>query len=434
MTVKANLVTPELTVDAGGEVVAELAVNNGGELVDQYAIDVVGAPAAWATVSPAVLNLMPGSDQVVTVTFTPPRSPEAPAGTATFGVRVRSREYPDSSVVVEGTLDVNGFTQLSAELVPPRRRGRHKARYRLAVENAGNRPEALRLAGFDTQGDELDLRVTPAELTARPGTVTVVRVAAVARRRFLRGNPKTHPFQVEISSVDEQVEPIVVPGTMVQERVLPKWLLPAMAALAAAGAALVALWFAVLEPTVRSVAQDQVAPQVSQVNAAVSQASKAAEQASSAAAANQPTTGGGSGGGENKAATGGDTAGHTSQSGQSSTPLNPTDFRIASTAAPVTDGSYQRTTYTAPDGKAMDLGDLVLQNPRGDNGFLRISIGDQVVLEAGLANFRDLDYHYVNPLHVPGGTPVVLDVNCTAAGAGANTCSPSVSFSGKLNG
>jgi hypothetical protein len=80
----------------------------------------------------------------------------------------------------------------------------------------------------------------------------------------------------------------------------------------------------------------------------------------------------------------------------------------------------------------MDIGDLVLQNPRGDTGFLRIRLGDDIVLETGLANFRDLDYHYVNPLHVAGGVPVVVEVNCGAPGAGAPRCTPSVSFSGTL--
>jgi hypothetical protein len=74
----------------------------------------------------------------------------------------------------------------------------------------------------------------------------------------------------------------------------------------------------------------------------------------------------------------------------------------------------------------------VLQNPRGDSGILRVLLGDKVVLETGLANFRDLDYHYVNALRVEPDQPVVVAVSCGTPGAGATQCTPAVSFSGRL--
>lgn len=421
MTVTASLSHAELTVAAGAETTTELTIANAGEVVDQLTVDLLGDAADWCEISPATVNLMPGTDGPVTLTFSPPRGGGVPAGPVPFGVRVRSREHPGSSTVAEGQVEVGGFTELVGELVPPRRHARRRARYRLAVENTGNRPETVDIAAFDTGGDELDLRVTPATVVAQPGTVTIVRVSAKARRRFLRGEPRTHSFELELSAAEDHLpEPVVVDGVMVQERLLPKWLLPAFLALAAGAAALAALWFALLKPTVESIAAAQVAPAVSEANAAVSQAKEAAAQADQAAdvatgaapgdtsAPPAPATTTAPGGGE------------------------PVDFRVAAQAAPVTDGSYQRFVYTAPDRRAMDIGDLVLQNPRGDSGFLRVSLGDTVVLEAGLANFRDLDYHYVNALHVAGGEPVVVEVNCLTPGLAATRCTPSVSFSGKL--
>ena len=65
---------------------------------------------------------------------------------------------------------------------------------------------------------------------------------------------------------------------------------------------------------------------------------------------------------------------------------------------------------------------------------VRKAHGDKVVLETGLANYRDLDYHYVNALRVEPGQPVVVAVNCTTPGNGAKQCTPSVSFSGRLLG
>jgi hypothetical protein len=438
MTVTADLARSELTVAAGEETTTGLRVANRGDVVDQLTVEVLGDAAGWCTATPDAVNLMPGTDAEVTLTFSPPRSAGVPAGQVPFGVRVRSREYPDSSTVAEGEVAVGGFTDMLAELVPPRRRARRRARYRLAVENAGNRPEAVELAAFDTEGDELDLRLNPSDVIARPGTVTIVRVSAKPRRRMLRGEPRQHPFQLEMNSVDDHLsEPVVVNGVMVQERLLPKWLLPAAIAAAAGVVALAAFWFAVLKPTVQSVAAEEVAPQVQQASAAAEEAKDAAEVATGGGE-NGSDSGGGSGSGADGSA-GGDDAVAPSQSPSRTAPATPArpatepvDFRIATSAPAVTDTSYQRFTFTAPDRRAMAIGDLVLQNPRGDNGFLRIRLGDDIVLETGLANFRDLDYHYVNPLHVKGATPVVVEVNCVAPGSGAPRCTPSVSFSGNL--
>lgn len=436
MTVTADLASTELTVAAGEETTTDLRVANRGDVVDQLTVEVLGDAAGWCTPAPDTVNLMPGTDGTVTLRFAPPRSSEVSAGRIPFGVRVRSREYPDSSTVAEGEVAVEGFTDLVAELVPPRRRARRRARYRLAVENAGNRPEAVELAAFDTEGDELDLRLNPPDVITRPGTVTVVRVSAKPRRRMLRGEPRPHPFQLELSSVDGHLpEPVVVDGVMVQERLLPKWLLPAAVALAACVVAVAAFWFAVLKPTVQSVAAEQVAPQVAQASAAAAQAEDAAARADESTGGGTDGAGGpggsgaGAGPGADADAAGGSPATTT---GPARPAGEPVDFRVATSSPAVTDTSYRRFTFTAPDRRAMAIGDLVLQNPRGDNGFLRIRIGDDIVLESGLANFRDLDYHYVSPLHVGGGVPVVVEVNCVAPGSGAPRCTPSVSFSGTL--
>jgi hypothetical protein len=419
MTVTATLSHAELTVAAGAETTTELTIANGGEVVDQLTVELLGDAVDWCEISPATVNLMPGTDGPVTLTFTPPRGAGVPAGPVSFGVRVRSREHPGSSTVAEGQVEVGGFTELVGELVPPRRHARRRARYRLAVENTGNRPETVDVSAFDTGGDVLDLRVTPATVVAQPGTVTIVRVSAKARRRFLRGEPRSHPFELELATAGDHLpEPVVVDGVVVQEQVLPRWLLPVFLALVAGAAALAALWFTVLKPTVQSVAAAQVAPAVSEANAAVSQAKEAAAQADQAA---DVATG----------AAPGDPATPPTTTTPPGGP-EPVDFRVAAQAAPVTDGSYQRFLYTAPDRRPMEIGDLVLQNPRGDSGFLRVLLGDTVVLEAGLANFRDLDYHYVNALRVAGGEAVVVEVNCTAPGLAATRCTPSVSFSGKL--
>lgn len=428
MTVAVSLTEPELTVAAGAETTCTVRVRNSGQVVDQFAIDLVGDSVDWANVVPSMVNLLPGTHADVTVTFAPPKDSQVLAGAVPFGVRVASREDPHSTVVEEGLVTVEPFVEVAAELVPAKRRGRRRAKFRLAVDNTGNEGTQVEVLGADPD-DELAIELDPAAFLARPGTATIVKVRTVPHKRFLKGEPKTRPFQLLV--VADGKDPVTTDGVMTHEQLMPKWLVPAAIALAALAGALVAVWFLLLKPSVESIAQDKAQEQAGQANSAAARADQAAQRADKAADS-------ASGGGADKAAAttsaknaaaGGGAAG-AGGTGPATTPVS---FRVATQTGPVTDGSFKNFTYTAPDHKTLDVGDLVLQNPRGDSGILRIMLGDKVVLEEGLANFRDLDYHYVTPLHLAKDQPVVVSVSCTTPGAGATQCTPSVSFSGKLN-
>jgi hypothetical protein len=447
MAVAAALSTTVISVEPGSDAVCEVQIRNTGDVVDQFTVDVVGDATDWCTVEPSIINLLPGGAATATATFAPPRSAEVPAGMTDFGIRVRSREDPDGSTVQEGEVDVAPFSELAAELVPVKRRGRRRAKFRLAVDNNGNHEISTDIMAVDPD-DEMQIQLRPHTVRLERGTAVVVRLKTVPHKRFLRGDTKTLPFQALVLAPGE--EPVTADGVMIQEQLLPKWLLPALALLAAAGAVLVALWFLLLRPQVQTIAKAEAQQQVSQAASAAQQAGQAAQQASKAAQVAQSAAGGGSGsgsgvgsgsgaggaagggaghpgsGGSGPSATG--SAGSAGSSGSSGT--NNTSFRIASSAKPVTDGSVQNFVYTAPDHQTLDITDIVLQNPRGDAGILRILFGQTVVLEEGLNNFRDLDYHYVVPLHVTADQPVTVAVNCVTPGTGT-TCTPSVSFSGR---
>ena len=432
MAVAASLDKDNLTVDPGGEAVCELRIRNTGDVVDQFTVEVFGEPKSWCTVQPALANLLPGTEATVRAVFAPPRSSAVPAGTVPFAIRVQSREDPHGSTVEEGEIDVAPFTDVVAELVPGKRRGSRRARFRLAVDNNGNQPASVDLMAIDPE-DDLRLRIQPATVRIEPGTAVLAKLKVVPHKRFLRGEPKNHPFQAVVLPAGGKE--IVTDGVMIQQQLLPKWLLPALALLAAGAAALVALWFVLLRPQVQSMATEAVQQQASQMSSAASQASQAAEQASQAARAAQGGAGTGSGRGSGGASHGASGGGQgTGQAGAASgtTGTNPVSFRIATTATPVTNGSYQRFGYTVPNHRPLDITDLVLQNPRGDTGYLQLMLGGNVVLEEGLANFRDLDYHYVVPLHAGPGEPVTIAVSCQAPGGGATRCTPSVSFSGRV--
>ena len=402
-----------LSVAAGEEVTAEVLVRNGGDLVDQFSVDLIGETVAWTRAEPATVNLMPGGEATVTVVFAPPRSAEVLAGTYSFAIRVRSREDPERASVEEGRVEVEPFTALDAELLPTRRRARRRARYRLAVENAGNTPVRTEVEPFDPEDDQLDIRLDRTYFTVQPGTVALLKVRVRPYDRFLRGEPRNHPFELRVLNESdddtEAVKPSVAKGLMIQERMLPTWVLPTLAVLTVLVIALATLWFTVVAPKVESIAAEHVQQGVDAANDAADAASDAADRANRDA--------------------------RELQASLSTAPAppspEPVDFRVATFADPVTDGSFQRFTFTAPPGQVLEIVDVLLQNPRGDVGFLRIGVGDEVLSEFGLANVTDESFSYANALRIEPGQPVVVSVNCVTPGTGSARCTPSVSFSGR---
>jgi len=436
MGATASLTSAQIAVDPGSTAGCVIAVRNNGHIVDQFVIDVLGDAARWATVEPQVVNLLPGDQAEIAVRFAPPRSAEAPAGPTPFGVRVRSREDPAGSVVEEGVVDVAPFSNVTVELVPRRSRGSRRGRHEVAIDNTGNQPTTVEVTAADPD-DMLRFRIDQSVVTVQPGTAAFVRLQVVPRDRFLRGAERTHPFQVLVN--DGSGAPITADGTMAQRQLLPKWLLPALAALIALAIVAVVLWFTVLKPAVKSVVRNAVQEETAQQAAQVSEASEAAKAAQAQAAE-----------AEQKADASNKALGIDPQGNQTGDPAIPgggagdqppssgVDFRIAANAAPA-GGGTNFTEFEAdpalPADKTLVISDLVLQNPRGDSGILRIVrlSGSQriTLLEVGLNNFRDLDYHFVQPLRIAPGEKVLLTVNCQNP---TERCRPAASFSGQLQG
>ncbi|WP_018680466.1 hypothetical protein [Actinokineospora enzanensis] len=430
--------TTSLSVAAGREVSCTVVVRNAGGIVDHFTIDVIGPPGPWATVTPDTVNLLPEETTEVTVTFAPPRTADVRAGTFPFGVRVFSQEDPEGSVMSEGELVVDPFAELTAEVVPPKAEGATVGTFEVAVDNRGNEPALVRVEAADREG-ELDFELRPVELTLDAGTTAYVRLRAKPARRFLRGQPVRHPFQVTVTPVTGP--PVITDGTYVQRQVLPKWLLPLLAALLVFLLALVALWFTVLRPAVRSAASDAAAKQAEEVRT-VAQAAR-----QDAGAAMQQA---------DQAKTGSDRALRNVGVDPAAPPANdpavpvrvptaappppttPIDHRIAADAPIDQDARrFRNFDFVVPAGKTLLVTDMILQNPRADVGTMRVlrrtPDGTISMFEFGLGNFRDLDHHWVQPLVFAPGEAVVLAVSCQNPPEKGN-CTPAISLSGRFEG
>jgi hypothetical protein len=476
MGASATIQPGPLTVEPGREQSIWIQVRNRGETVDNYVFEILGEPAKWVSVEPEALPLFPGAEGELKLTFRPPRLPSTAAGIVPFGIKISSKENPDDSTVEESSLEIAAFSDTAAELTPRTSHGRLSAKHDLAFDNRGNTTVNTDIEGWDAD-DLLTFSFKPPSLVAEPGSATFTKVRAKPKKRFLRGAPKTLPFQVRVQPEDGEAR--VVDGAVLQEALIPKWVLPAVLALAA----LAALWALLLKPQIESTAKDAVkdpiAAQQKQIDAATKQANTASQQATAAsqqAAAAQTQAAQAStqaqqasqaaGGASQQAGTATKQAGtatkqagtatqqatkagdaaanatsaaNAAQATAQATAQNgePTDGRLQADC-----GSNCQPTLTVPaDAKSISITDLILQNPAGDSGKLTLLRGTDVVLTEQLDNFRDLDFHFIAPLVLTTGQQLVLKVACAnsqgaqqasadSAAAASGPCTPAVYYAG----
>jgi len=421
----ASLSSAVPTVEPGGETQIVVTVRNTGAVVDQFAIEVLGDAAAWSVVEPPVLSLFPGNEGTATVLLRPPRASSMLAGSVPFAVRVRSKEDPQGSVAEEGIIEIGHFDDLAAELVPRTTRGRRKAVVDLAIDNRGNIPLNAMVQVVDPDA-ALRFEARPPAVVAEPGTATFSKVEIRPKARFLRGSPRTHPFQVLVTS--DGREPVVADGVMLQEQMVPKWVPKALLGALALLALFALAWMTLLKPSIKSAAKEAAAEEIQPVAASVEAAKEQAETAKDEAAKAK-----GEAAAANKAAGGEPVEDPTPGGGGPSAPdegltsIGATvDFRLAP-GTPLTNGQTRSFTREVEDGKLLTVTDVIFQNPRADVGFVRVKRGSAILYEEGLNNYRDLDYHFVSPMRFKGGEDVIFEIECRDPD---NSCAPAVYMAG----
>lgn len=404
-----------LQVEPGAEVSTTLRVRNGGSVVDAFTFEVLGDGADWITVDPPDLRLLPDDEDQVQVRLAPPRSSRVAAGEVPFGIKVDSTEDPQHSVVEEGTVVVGAFADVTAELVPHTSQGRRGASHELAVDNRGNDRVNAEVSAWDDD-ELLDFDVADPGMVVEPGRAEFTKVDVRPRDTFWRGPNKTLPFHVEVAP--GAAPPVGVDGTMVQRAILPPWLPKALLALLGLALLALVLWLTVLKPSIES----------------------AASEAADEAVAEQLGGNGGGGGGDGGGGGGG---GATPTPGATGTPTpgatdppappeaGPFGTRLSATA---TEGSVEEDARLVTDGFVFEMTDVVLQNPDGNVGEVRIQRDDEVLLLVALENFRDLDYHFVTPTLFTAGERVTLQVQCdeVVPDDAGGTCTAAAYVSGAM--
>jgi len=402
MAARVRLSTRDLSVEPGGEVAVDCLITNTGRVVDQFHVLVLGEAARWADTGDAI-TLMPGQEGVTRVMFRTPRASTTVAQAIVFGIQVTSTEDPAGVEVVEGSLNVRPFASTSAELIPSTSHGRRRGVHELAVDNRGNQRLAAQVTAADPDG-ALRFRIRPPALTIGPGNAAFSQLRVAPRKRFWRGKPRTHPFEVTVRPQGPE-SAIVLRGAMLQDPLLPGWLPVAAIALVALLALLTVAWLGLLRPAIRSDAQQAVEPAMTTQAAAARDNQKALDAVQAHQqqqdAAIQKATG---------------------QAVPTPTPTpgnplgDPTDGRLAGNA-----------TFTIPDKSTLSITDLVIENANDESGVLHVQRNGKDLLVLKLDNFRDLDYHFVTPITMTAGQKFQLV--CTPA-SGTTPCGGAVYYTG----
>jgi hypothetical protein len=236
----------------------------------------------------------------------------------------------------------------------------------------------------------------PGDATPASGT-SPVRATAVAPAR------PPSPHQDEIYA----------DGSLLQGPLLPKWLLWLAGAIVALAALLLILWFALFRPQIRSTAQNEVNKQLT-ANGITPVTSSGGGKSSGGGGS------GSSGGGGGSTAT---TVNNSGGGGGSSVIASGTTINGQQRAS----GNGTTVIFTVPNGKSLQITDLLVENSAGDVGNLVLARNGTPVMGWAMANFRDLDYHWITPIVLGPKSQVQMIVSgCTGA------CTPAIYYAGHL--
>jgi hypothetical protein len=223
----------------------------------------------------------------------------------------------------------------------------------------------------------------------------------------------------------ENEQPIALDAATLQLAMLPRNTGKIVAAVAALALLVAGAWFLLVKPAVSSAAKEAVAKPLAQVSQKADSADKKADNAQSSAndaqaQANKPSA---------------SPSPSAKPKASSSAPAGPGPLALQMPTT-VNAGTSGTSTQTVPTKRQFAITDIVLENPQGDAGRLDITVNGNTVLTLSLANFRDLDYHFVSPINATATNNISIKVTCQTPGptltgsSGGSRCREFVFLSG----
>jgi hypothetical protein len=402
MVVRATF-EPERVVSTDGPASLTLHLHNEADAAGQVHLKPVGELAMRTVLQTESVRLGAGERFDLPVIVDADR--RLAAGSHTCVVEVSSDD--GGHTMAEATLDVEAHAASAVTLIPERSRSATAGRHRIRVDNQGNVPVRVDVATSPATMPDRRSPHGPQEEPPPSATVDVATPATTVEpwqtgridvrvrpnSTFWTGPSRLHDFQID--AVASSGETFLLVGQYEQIPRIRPWLVPALVGAALALVLGALAWFALLRPTVEDIAEDAADTAAEANRIVIDDKIEELDQAAAEVA---------------------------------ELPLGePVDLRLAVEPAP---GESDVDTFPVEAGRIVSVTDVVLQNPTGAIGTVSIRRDGVVLLESQLANFRDLDFHFVSAFRFEGASAIELDVSCDTAGPGNETCPVGATLTG----
>lgn len=241
-TFQIELVGPEMAISPGAHVQATLKIENAGTQTDRYFVEVDGLPKNWVRVDRVELDVEPGEQAQVVISFRPLRRSESLPGDYPFTVHVRSKSNPAETIDAPATLRVLPYSGFGMALDNPK--VGEEGSFKLYLHNQGNAPLPLTIQGFD-RDHSLRFRLSHTRVQLGPGERQTVTGSVRPRGYRLFGSRREREFAVLARAQDSSGFLASVPGTFTEKAALPAWtpvlIVPVIALVAMIGAVAIIL-------------------------------------------------------------------------------------------------------------------------------------------------------------------------------------------------
>jgi hypothetical protein len=352
---------------------------------------------AWASIHPPTVTLFGGTHETVDVEVRPPKLSSTADGPTGLTVRVVPQSAPDDVVTAETRLVVSASHDRRLTVLQPALRSRRTAVYEVMLENQGNTQASCRMHLVDPTG-RVDGEFDPPSIGVEPGNIAITRLKLKANS--LQWRRQSRPLHFEVEAEQPTAPTAMAAATLVQAPVLPERLLSRVLGVAAVVGLLALAWVALIRPAVDQRIDDAIA------------------------GIEFP---------DSTAPSGPDVSVATTVPPTTLPPATPFSTRLQADSAA---GTTQTAVYDVPGGQTLQITDLLVQNPGGDEGTVTLLRGDEVLFRWSLATvFGDELRQFVTPIEVGANQQVRMQVDCSLVGdAAAGACTPAVVVSGNLVG
>lgn len=199
---RVRLLDPEVTLEQDQPATIEIEVTNDLEVIDGVSAALVDEPGVSCSVAPALLPLFPDGTGRILLELR--CAPTYRAGTHQLRVELHSAVGEGGARLETVSVVVPPRPGAVVSVDPPVRSARHRAEYRVRVENTGNTELEAALAASDPTRASRASFVRP-QLRVGPGEGAWTAMRSTAKRRFL-GNETSHQLTVLATAGELEVD------------------------------------------------------------------------------------------------------------------------------------------------------------------------------------------------------------------------------------